>query len=80
MTSSSMSDDSMVSVNISSMSIASDIAIAEYNQEELSKLEARISKQCLVTKALSEVTGMTRLKVRVENLTVSRLDESVVKR
>ena len=33
----------MLSVNISSMCIASDIAIAEYNQAELSKLEARIT-------------------------------------
>jgi len=31
----------MSSVNISSMCIASDIVIAEYNQEELSKLEAQ---------------------------------------
>ena len=31
----------MLSVNISSMCIASDIAIAEYNQAELSKLEAQ---------------------------------------
>jgi len=39
----------MLSVNISSMSITRDIVIAEYNQAELSKLEARISEQCLVT-------------------------------
>ena len=31
----------MVSVNISSMYITSDIVIAEYNQVELSKLEAQ---------------------------------------
>jgi len=31
----------MSSVNISSMCIASDTVIAEYNQVELSKLEAR---------------------------------------
>jgi len=31
------------SVNISSMCIVSDIAIAEYNQVELSKLEVRIA-------------------------------------
>ena len=36
-----MSGDSMISVNISSMCIASDIAMAEYNQAELSKLEVR---------------------------------------
>jgi len=36
-----MSSDSMVSVNISSMCIASDIVITEYNQVELSKLEAQ---------------------------------------
>jgi len=35
-----MSSDSMVSVNISSMCIASDIGIAKYNQVDLSKLEA----------------------------------------
>jgi len=40
MTGVKMSSDSMVSVNISSMCIVSDIAIAEYNQAELSKLEA----------------------------------------
>jgi len=34
-----MSGDSMVSVNISSTCIASDIVTAEYNQAELSKLE-----------------------------------------
>ena len=37
-----MSSDSMVSVNISSMCIASDIVIAEHNQAELRKLEAQI--------------------------------------
>ena len=36
-----MSSDSMVIINISNMCIASDIVIAEYNQVELSKLEAR---------------------------------------
>ena len=36
-----MLSDSMVSVNISNMCIASDIAKVEYNQVELSKLEAR---------------------------------------
>jgi len=33
----------MVTVNISSMCIASDIAMTEYNQAELSKLEAQTS-------------------------------------
>jgi len=36
-----MSSGRMSSVNISSMCIASDIAIVKYNQAELSKLEAR---------------------------------------
>ena len=36
-----MSSDNMVSVNISSQCIASDIVIAEYNQAELSKVEVR---------------------------------------
>ena len=71
-----MSSGRMSGVNISSMSIASDIVIAAYNQVELSKPEAWISEHCLVTKALGEVTGTTRLKVRVENPAVSRLDES----
>ena len=34
----------MSSVNTSSMYIVSDITIAEYNQAELSKLEARTAK------------------------------------
>ena len=38
-----MSSDSMISVNISSMSIESDTVIAEYNQAELSKLEGQIT-------------------------------------
>jgi len=36
-----MSSDSMVSVNILSMYILSDIAIAEYYQAELNKQKAR---------------------------------------
>ena len=36
-----MTGVNMSSVNISSMYIENDIAIAEYNQMELSKLEAR---------------------------------------
>ena len=36
-----MTGTKMSSVNILSMYIASDIAIAEYNQTELSKLEAQ---------------------------------------
>jgi len=66
----------MSGVNISSMCIASDIAIAEYTQAELSKLVGTDNEQCLVTKVLSEVTGTTRLKERVENPAASRLDES----
>ena len=34
------------------------------------------SEQCLVTKALCEATGTTRLNVRVKNLAVFRLNES----
>jgi len=34
------------------------------------------NRQCLTLRAPDEVTRTTRLKVRVENLAVSRLDES----
>ena len=39
----SRSRENMSSVNISSMCIANNIAIAEYNQAKLSKLEAQIA-------------------------------------
>ena len=70
-----MSGDNMVCVNISSMCIASDIVIAEYNQAELKQRWRCNSEQCLVTKALGRATGMTRLKIRVENPAISRLGE-----
>ena len=38
-----MTSVKMSNVNISSMCIANDIAMAEYNQAELSKLEAQIA-------------------------------------
>ena len=58
-----------------SMYMACDRIIAEHNQVELSKLE--VWKQTMFnTRAPGEVTGTSRLKVRVENLTASRLDES----
>jgi len=46
----------MSSVNISSMCIASDIAIAEYNQAGLSKLEADC-KQYLTLERLARLPG-----------------------
>ena len=59
-----MSSDSMVSVNISSMCIASDIAIAEYNQVELSKLEAWSANKIWSLKRLAELPE--RLGLRCE--------------
>ena len=59
-----MLGDSMMSVNISSMCIESDIVIAEYNQVELKQCERRDSEQCLITKALGGATR--RLGLRCE--------------
>ena len=65
----------MSSVNISSMYMANDRVITKHNQAELSKLEVRTTNM-FNTRAPGEVTGTTRLKVRVENPAASRLDES----
>ena len=47
--------------NISSIYMASNRVIAEYNQAELSKLEARTANN-LVTKALGRVAGIIGLR------------------
>ena len=67
----------MSSVNISNMYMACDRIIAEHNQAELTELEVWTANS-FNTRAPGEVTGMTRLKVRVENSAASPLDESSV--
>ena len=50
-----MLSDIMVSVNISSMHVESDIVIVEYNQADLRKLETRIANNVLSLKRLAEL-------------------------
>ena len=45
-------------------------------QAEQSSIGGTISEQCLITKALGGVTGMTRLRLRVLNPVEFRLSES----
>ena len=56
--------------------MASDRVIAKHNQAELGKLEVQTANSVFNTRGPGEVTGTTRLKVRVENPATSPLDES----
>ena len=56
--------------------MSSDSVTAKYNQAELKQCWRRDSEQCLITKALGGATRTTRIKMRVEDPTASRLGES----
>jgi len=70
-----MSGNSTTSVSTSRNNKSSDSVIVKHSQAELGNAGHTISEQCLITKALRAI-GMTRIKMRVENLAEFRLDES----
>ena len=57
-----MSGNSTTIVNISSICITSDIVIAVFNQEELSKQEARAANNVYSLKRLPELPGQLGLR------------------
>ena len=66
----------MTSISTSRNNKSSDSITAKHSQAELGNVGDTINEQCLITKVLDGATGMTRLKMRVENPVEFCLDES----